>query len=146
MRVEVDDVERVGGVAGDEGPHPGQAAERARDDGRADLADDVLVADVVAAAGHEVGHERDVAVGGHVRRRRPAETRDRQDRIGHLLDGCPGRRLVRVRHDHRQVEIRTGWPFLVEQIDRLHAVQRVGERGEVRLAHVEAQYRRRHDQ
>ena len=48
---------------------PGRAGERGRDDARADLPDDVLVAEVVRAAGHREVDQRDVAVGRDVRRR-----------------------------------------------------------------------------
>ena len=42
-----------------------------------------------------------------------------------------------VGHDHRQLEVGAGRLLLIQEVHGLDAVERVGERGEVGLAHVE---------
>ena len=63
VRIELDDVERERGLAGDEGLDAVEAAEDLGHDLSAHLADDLAVPLVVLAAGHHVRHERDGAVG-----------------------------------------------------------------------------------
>ena len=74
---------------------------------------------------------------------RLADPVDREDRLRQLLDRRLRRRLVRAGDDDRELELRSARPLLVQDVDRLDPVERVGERGEVGLAHVEPKDRGR---
>ena len=123
-----------------------EATEDLGHDVSAHLADDLAVPLVVLASGHHVRDERDAAVGRRDRLDRLVEAVDRQGPLVQLLDGRLRRGFVRLRHDDLERQRGALRPFLVEQVDALHAVDRIRERGEVGLADVQPQGGERHEE
>jgi hypothetical protein len=114
-----------------------QVAEDRRHDVAANLPNDVAVVLVIAAAGHDVRHEGHGPVGREAGLRWPSETVQLDDARRQAIDGGLGVGSVGMGDHDIERERRALGPLLVEQVDRLHAIDGVRERREVRLTHVQ---------